>query len=49
MIFHCKLGLRDYAIADAGKRELSDRWEDALLIRHAVEDICRKLEAEEAT
>lgn len=46
VIFLCELGPREYAITDADNRELSDRWEDALVIRRAVEDIWAKLEAE---
>jgi hypothetical protein len=35
-IFLCELGPRDYAITDAGGNELSDRWEEALLLRRWV-------------
>jgi hypothetical protein len=38
-IFLCELGPRDYAITDMGGNELSDRWEEALLLRRwALED-----------
>ncbi|GLK85774.1 sugar phosphate isomerase/epimerase family protein [Ancylobacter defluvii] len=32
-IFLCELGPRDYAITDVNGEELSDRWEEALLMR----------------
>lgn len=48
VIFLCELGPREYAITGPDNRELSDRWEDALVIRTAVEDIWAKLEAEDA-
>ncbi|MBT8099005.1 MAG: sugar phosphate isomerase/epimerase, partial [Gammaproteobacteria bacterium] len=46
LIFLCELGPPPYAITDGNRRELSDRWEEALTIRHWVRDIWAELEAE---
>ena len=46
LTFLCELGPPEYAITGADGYELSDRWEDALLIRSRVEDIWARLEAE---
>ena len=37
-IFLCELGPRDYAITDAHGEELSDRWEEALVLRRWAQD-----------
>ncbi len=39
LIFLCELGPPPYAMTDAGQAELSDRWEEALVIRSWVEEI----------
>jgi hypothetical protein len=36
-------------MTDRNRRELSDRWEEALQIREWVRDIWRELEQEEAS
>jgi|TARA_B110000438_G_scaffold114235_1_gene111984 hypothetical protein len=46
LIFLCELGPRPYAITDKNQEELSDRWEEALIIRKWVEDIWIELENE---
>jgi hypothetical protein len=45
LIFLCELGPPHYAITNAQGLELSDRWEEALLIRSWVEGIWEKLSA----
>lgn len=47
LIFLCELGPPPYAITDGRRRELSDRWEEALTIRQWVRAIWEELEAEE--
>ena len=44
--FLCELGPPPYAITDANQDELSDRWEEALVIRRWVRQIWSDLEAE---
>jgi hypothetical protein len=46
LVFLCELGPPPYAITDARRDELSDRWEEALTIRGWVQDIWTSLEAE---
>jgi hypothetical protein len=46
LIFLCELGPPEYAFTDGEGRELSDRFEEALLIRSWVQDIWARLEAE---
>ena len=48
LIFLCELGPPEYAITGADGKELSNREEDALIIRHWAEEIWAKLEAESA-
>jgi len=49
LIFLCELGPPPYAITDGNRRELSDRWEEALKIRKWAQEIWSDLEAEEIT
>ena len=37
-VFLCELGPRDYAITDANGEELSDRWQEALLLKQWAAD-----------
>ena len=37
-IFLCELGPRDYAITDVDGEELSDRWEEALVLKRWAQD-----------
>jgi len=47
LVFLCELGPPPYAMTDRNRRELSDRWDEALQIRAWVRDIWRELEGEE--
>ena len=42
MVFLCELGPPHYAITDANGDELSDRWEEALVIKKWAEEIWQK-------
>jgi len=42
LVFLCELGPPHYAITDAKGHELSDRWEEALLIKGWVEEMWAK-------
>lgn len=46
LIFLCELGPPPYAITDANRHELSDRWEEALTIRRWANEIWTELDAE---
>jgi len=45
VVFLCELGPPSYAITDAQGNELSDRWEEALIIKSWVEEIWAELSA----
>ncbi|MCH8058798.1 MAG: sugar phosphate isomerase/epimerase [Proteobacteria bacterium] len=44
LVFLCELGPPPYAMTDANQVELSDRWEEALMIRSWVEQIWTEFE-----
>jgi hypothetical protein len=45
LVFLCELGPPPYAITDGERRELSDRWDEALIIRDWVTGIWREMES----
>jgi hypothetical protein len=47
LIFLCELGPPPYAITDGNRRELSDRWDEALMIRRWVQEAWTELEEED--
>ena len=44
LVFLCELGPPPYAMTDANRKELSDRWQEALTIRSWVEQIWAELD-----
>ena len=46
LVFLCELGPPPYAITDANRRELSDRWQEALTMKRWAEEIWAELEAD---
>jgi hypothetical protein len=46
LIFLCELGPPEYAFTDGNGKELSDRFEEALIIRRWAQEIWQKLETE---
>ena len=45
-VFLCELGPPEYAITDSNGKELSNRWEEALLIKKWIENIWNENENE---
>jgi hypothetical protein len=46
LIFLCELGPPPYAITDKNQEELSDRWDEALLIKSWIEEIWKELSSD---
>ena len=47
LIFLCELGPRPYAITDGNQEELSDRWNEALIIRKWIQDFWKEIQNKE--
>jgi hypothetical protein len=47
LTFLCELGPKEYAMTGPDGYELSDRWEEALLLKHLVRELWQRLEREE--
>lgn len=45
-VFLCELGPRPYAMTDRHQNEMSDRWQEALVLKRWVEEIWENLEQE---
>ena len=44
LIFLCELGPRPYAITDGNQEELSDRWNEALIIRKWIQSFWNEIQ-----
>jgi len=47
LTFLCELGPKEYAMTDRNGYELSDRWEEALMLKDLVRDIWTRLDSED--
>jgi len=47
LTFLCELGPKEYAMTDRNGYELSDRWEEALMMKHLVRDIWARLDKQD--
>jgi hypothetical protein len=47
LTFLCELGPKEYAMTGPDGYELSDRWEEALLLKRLIRDLWQRLEREE--
>lgn len=47
LTFLCELGPKEYAMTGADGFELSDRWQESLLMKGLIRDLWNKIEAEE--
>jgi hypothetical protein len=47
LTFLCELGPKEYAMTDQNGYELSDRWEEALMLKDLVRDIWTRLDSED--
>ena len=49
LTFLCELGPREYAITGADGYELSDRWEETLMMNDMIRDLWQRIEADQQT
>ncbi len=48
LTFLCELGPKEYAMTGPDGYELSDRWQEALMLKDMVRDLWKKIEADDA-
>ncbi len=49
LTFLCEMGPRPYAIVDRNDEDLSDRWQEALMMKDMIRTLWARIEAEERT
>ncbi len=47
LTFLCELGPKEYAITGADGYELSDRWQEALMLKSMIRDLWSRIEQEQ--
>ena len=46
--FLCELGPREYAMTGADGYELSDRWQEALMMKEMIRDLWNRIEKDDS-
>ena len=49
LTFLCEMGPRPYAIVDRNDEDLSDRWQEALMMKDMIRALWARIEAEDRT